>query len=233
MARKSTSKAQPSIADLRVAIAAVDVALFTMLNDAPHVFLVPVHRPPHYTNAFGLPGGVMTERENADMAAVRHLKEKAHVVGAHIEQLYTFTDPLRDKRSRSISVAYIALASPEQLSIGEQSEGRWFSIRKLPKLAYDHADIIGTALDRLRGKLAYTNIVSGLLPRQFTLSELQRAYEIILDRPLDKRNFRKKMLSIGLIKEAGKKKKTSHRPAQLYHFTKKELTTIPEVRAAL
>lgn len=232
MARKP-QRIGPTIADLRVAIAAVDVVLFTMLDDAPHVFLVPVHRPPYYLNSFGLPGGVMTEREDADMAAVRHLKEKAHVVGAHIEQLYTFTDPLRDKRSRSLSIAYIALASSEQLSIGEQSEGRWFSIRKLPKLAYDHADIIGTALDRLRGKLAYTNIVSGLLPRQFTLSELQRAYEIILDRPLDKRNFRKKMLSIGLIKEAGKMKKTSHRPAQLYHFTKRELTTIPEVRSAL
>ena len=232
----SGKKIQPIssiVAQLRVAIAAVDVVLFTIIDNAPHVFLVPVHRPPHYTNSHGLPGGVMAEHEDADMAAARHLKEKAHIVGAHIEQLYTFSAPQRDKRSRSISIAYVALASSEQLSIGEKSEGKWFPVSKLPKLAYDHLDIIAMALERLRGKLAYTNIVAGLLPRQFTLTELQRAYEIILDRSLDKRNFRKKMLSIGLIKEAGKTRKTTHRPAQLYLFAKKELTTIPEVRAAL
>ncbi len=221
------------VAELRIAIAAVDVALFTILNDALHVFLIPVHRPPHYQNQFGLPGGVIGVKETTDQAADRHLKEKAHIGGAHVEQLYTFSDPERDKRSRSISVAYIAIASPDRISIGEKTEGKWVPIKKLPNLAYDHAEIIKVALERLKGKLVYTNIVANLLPKQFTLTELQAAYEIILDRKLDKRNFRKKMLSIGLVKETGKQKKTSYRPAQFYTFTKKGLTTIPEVRAAL
>lgn len=222
-----------AVAELRIAIAAVDVALFTILGDSLHVFLIPVHRPPYYQNQYGLPGGVIGEKENANQAAERQLKEKAHVSGVHTEQLYTFSDPERDKRSRSISVAYIAIASPDRLSIGEKTEGKWVSVKKLPPLAYDHGEIIKVALGRLKGKLVYTNIVSNLLPKQFTLSELQHVYEIILDRKLDKRNFRKKMLSIGLIKEIGKQKKTFHRPAQLYAFVKKDLITIPEVRVVL
>lgn len=215
-----------TVTELRVAIAAVDVVLFTILEKALHIFLIPIHRPPYYQNSSGLPGGVIKVRETADKAAARHLKEKAHIEGAHIEQLYTFSDPERDKRSRSISVAYVALASPEQLSIGEKTEGRWVPVKKLPKLAYDHAEIIKVALERLKGKLVYTNIVANLLPKQFTFSELQTAYEIILDRKLDKRNFRKKILSIGLIKELDKQKKTIHRPAQLYTFLKREAVTI-------
>jgi len=222
-----------TVTELRVAIAAVDVVLFTILNDALYVFLIPIHRPPHYQNQFGLPGGVIDVKETADQAVERHLKKKAHVSGVHIEQLYTFSDPDRDKRSRSISVAYIAIASPERLSIGEGTEGTWVLIKKLPRLAYDHRKIIKTALERLKGKLAYTNIVVNLLSKQFTLTELQNAYEVILDRKLDKRNFRKKMLSIRLIKEVGKQKKTFHRPAQLYTFVKKDLITILEVRAVL
>ncbi len=229
----SEEQFRKTVAELRIAIAAVDVALFTILNDTLHVFLIPVHRPPHYPNQFGLPGGVIGVKETADQAAKRHLKEKAHVDGVHIEQLYTFSDPERDKRSRSISVAYIAIASPDRLSIDEKTDGKWVSVKKLPSLAYDHPEIIKTALERLKGKLSYTNIVASLLPKQFTLSELQNAYEIILDRKLDKRNFRKKMLSTGLVKEVGKQKKTQHRPAELYTFTKKDLVTIPEVRVVL
>ena len=222
-----------SVAELRIAIAAVDVALFTIVGDALHVFLVPVSRPPHYANCSGLPGGVIGIQESADAAAHRHLIEKARIEGVHIEQLYTFSEPDRDKRSRSISIAYMAFVSPEKFSIGGAPEGSWFPVKKLPKLAYDHAEIIRVAVERLKGKLAYTNIVANLLPKQFTIPELQRAYEIILDRTMDKRNFRKKMLSIGLIKESGKSKKTAHRPAQLYVFVKKTLVTVPEVRVAL
>lgn len=222
-----------TVTELRIAIAAVDVALFTIINESLHTFLIPVDRPPFYKNLHGLPGGIIGVRETADEAAARHLKGKAHIDGLHIEQLYTFSDPDRDKRSRSISVAYVALVAPDQLMVDEKADGKWFPINKLPHLAYDHDEIIKVALERLKGKLAYTNIVANLLPKQFTLTELQSAYETILNRKLDKRNFRKKMLSVGLIKEAGKQKKTIHRPAELYVFVKKALTTIPEVRAAL
>ncbi len=220
-----------TVAELRIAIAAVDVALFTVRNDSVYVFLIPIHRPPHYENMQGLPGGIIGVQETAEEAAERHLNEKAKITDVHMEQLYTFSHPERDKRSRSISVAYIALAPFDQLP-EESLEGKWFPIKKLPKLAYDHSEVINVALERLKKKLIYTNIVANLLPKNFTLTELQNTYEVILDRKLDKRNFRKKMLSIGLIKEIGKQKKTSHRPAELYIFVRKSLITIPEVRVA-
>ncbi len=232
MSRKE-EQFRKKVTELRVAIAAVDVALFTIINKSLYVFLIPVNRPPFYKDLHGLPGGIIGARETADKAATRHLKEKALIDDLHIEQLYTFSDPDRDKRSRSISVAYVALVAPDQLTIGEKAEGTWFPINTLPRLAYDHDEIIKVALERLKGKLAYTNIVANVLPKQFTLTELQSAYETILNRKLDKRNFRKKLLSVGLIKEVGKQKKTTHRPAELYVFFKKGLTTIPEVRAAL
>lgn len=222
-----------AIMGLRVAIAAVDVALFAIIDDALHLFLIPVHRPPQYMHVHGLPGGVIGVRETAEEAAGRHLKEKAHITGVPIEQLRTFSDPDRDKRSRSISVAYIALASLERISVGENTEGAWIPVKKLPELAYDHREIVAVALERLKGKLAYTTIVAGLLPKRFTLTELQNAYEIILGRKLDKRNFRKKLLSLGLLKPAGKEKNTPHKPAQLYVFVKKETVVIPEMRALL
>jgi 8-oxo-dGTP diphosphatase len=222
------------VADLRIAIAAVDVALFTIIDNALHTFLIPVDRPPFYKNMFGLPGGIIGENETADEAAERHLKNKAHLENIHIEQLYTFSDPSRDKRSRSISVAYMALVPPNQVALlKENKENKWVRVNKLPKLAYDHEEIMKVAIDRLKGKLIYTNIASKLLAKHFTLTELQNTYEIILGRELDKRNFRKKMLSIGLIKEVGKQKQTLYRPAALYTFTKQEIITIPEVHAAL
>lgn len=227
-------KIKNTIAELRIAIASVDVVLFALVDGMVHTLLVSVHRPPFYIHMHGLPGGVIGPEENATESALRHLQEKAGVTEVHIEQLYTFSDPHRDQRSRSISVAYMALVSPDQFStIAEKTGGRWYPITMLPKLAYDHKDIIAMALERLSGKLAYTNIISALLPTHFTLTELQQAYEIILSRKFDKRNFRKKMVSIGLIKEVGKKKKTIHKPAELYAFVKKELVVIPEIRSAL
>lgn len=222
-----------AVAELRVAIAAVDVVLVTILDNTLQAFLIPIHRPPHYQHLAGLPGGVIGLAETADQAARRHLREKAHVSGTHLEQLYTFSDPDRDKRSRSISVAYVAVASPDRVSIGEQTEGNWVPVKKLPPLAYDHREIIRLALDRLRSKLSYTNIVANLLPKLFTLSELQTTYEILLNRTLDKRNFRKKMLSTCLLKEVGKQKKTGHRPAELYTFVQRDLVTIPEMKSVL
>ena len=225
---------QKNIRSLRVAIASVDAVLFTVMDDGIYVFLVPIDRPPFYTNVHGLPGGVIGPHETAEESALKHLREKAHIKGVHIEQLYTFSEPDRDKRSRSISIAYMALVSHDQLSSkARETKGRWFPIEKLPKLAFDHAKIIHVGKNRLQGKLAYTNIASNLLPKQFTLTELQKVYETILERTLDKRNFRKKMLSINLVKEAGGKKKTIHRPAELYAFTKKNLITIAEVKSVL
>ena len=224
----STPEAQfrKIITELRVAIAAVDVVLFTIFDATLHVFLAPINKPPYYTDMHGLPGGIIGPRESSEEAAARHLKEKVHIDGVTVEQLYTFSNPDRDKRSRSISVAYIALVSPEQITIGKNREGEWVSIKALPKLAYDHAEIIAVALERLKSKLIYTNIAARLLPKQFTLPELQKAYEIILNQKLDKRNFRKRILSLGLVKSIGKKKKTLYRPAELYRFIKRDTVVV-------
>lgn len=221
------------VKELRVAIAAVDVVVFSIMNGTLHVFLTPVHRPPHYINMFGLPGGVILENESADGAATRHLAEKANIKKVSVDQLYTFSSPDRDKRSRSISIAYLALLPSDRYESIHNENGVWVSVEKLPALAYDHAHIIKVAIERLRGKIIYTNVVKDLLPNKFTLPELQRLYEILLERPLDKRNFRKKFLNSKLIKEVDDVRKTSHRPAQLYTFSNKKLEIIPEVWAAV
>ncbi len=221
------------VKELRIAIAAVDVVVFSVINGTLHVFLTPIHRPPHYMNMFGLPGGVILENEFADEAATRHLAEKANIKAVTVDQLYTFSDPDRDKRSRSISIAYLALLSSDKCDSAHSENGVWVSLDKLPALAYDHSHIIEVAIERLRGKIIYTNVVKDLLPTRFTLPELQSVYEILLERPLDKRNFRKKFLNSKLIKEVNGVRKTSHRPAQLYTFTSKKLEIIPEVWAAL
>ncbi|MEN9613796.1 MAG: hypothetical protein RLZZ347_103 [Candidatus Parcubacteria bacterium] len=232
--KNKLEKSTQTISQLRVAIASVDAVLFAVVDGMVYTLLVPVHRPPFYVHMHGLPGGVIGPDEDATESATRHLKEKAGVTQVHIEQLYTFSAPERDKRSRSISIAYMALVSPDQFSaIAEKTGGKWFPVKMLPTLAYDHKDIIAMGLERLQGKLAYTNIVAHLLPEHFTLTELQHMYETILERKFDKRNFRKKMVSIGLVKEVGKKKKTIHKPAELYSFVKKDLTVIPEIRSAL
>ncbi|NND65751.1 MAG: NUDIX hydrolase [Gammaproteobacteria bacterium] len=229
---KQEQQFRETISELRVAIAAVDVVTFAIVNDSLHVFLIPVHNPPHYPNMFGLPGGVIQKEESADVAANRHLNEKANLKDCYLEQLYTFSDPKRDKRSRSISIAYMALLGPDQQKKQTTSNGVWVPLDKLPTVAYDHADMIEVAIERLQGRLIYTNIIKNLLPKQFTLPELQRAYEMILDQSFDKRNFRKKFLSTGLIRDTGKTRKTSHRPARLYQFLKKELMIISEVFSA-
>jgi len=169
---------------------------------------------------YGLPGGIICADENADQAAVRHLKEKINVTGMHIEQLYTFSNPERDKRSRSISIAYIALV-PFSAFDRKEITGRWFPVKKLPVLAYDHNDIVLMGIERLRGKLSYTNIGMSLVDKKFTLSELQTVYDIILGEKSDKRNFRKKILASQTIEPVvGEFRKTIHKPAQLYIFKK-------------
>lgn len=221
------------VSDLRVAIAAVDVTVFTMLNNTLHIFLVPIDRPPHYINSFGLPGGTIKENTSIDDSVIFYLQERAGLSDIFHEQLYTFGDPQRDKRSRSISVSYLALVSPEQYKKQNKEKGVWVDVNNLPILAYDHSEIIRTAIDRLKGKLIYTNVAMKLLPSEFTLPELQHVYEALLNKEIDKRNFRKKFLSLELVKSTGNSKKTNSRPALTYRFTQDEVVTMPEIWSAL
>jgi 8-oxo-dGTP diphosphatase len=198
---------------------AVDLVIFTVREGALQVLLIERGVPP-YKGQWALPGGFVLERETLEEAARRELQEETGLKDVYLEQLYTFGDPDRDPRGRTIAVAYFALTPPAPLHAStDAANAAWHPAAAAPKLAFDHAKILKAGQQRLRAKLGYTTVGFELLPRQFTLSELQQLYEAILERPLDKRNFRKKILSLGLLKtEGGQRSSGAHRPAQLYSF---------------
>ena len=222
--RKFRANKKKAPENLRFAALATDVALFAVFEGALRVLLVRVNTPPHFVNVWGLPGGLIRADETADEAARRVLKEKGAVKPseAHFEQLYTFSGIRRDPRNRVVSVAYLALLPAESAEVRgsrRNPEVLWSPVSKIPRLAYDHSAIVKTATDRLRGKIAYTNIARGLLPKTFTLTELQYVYETVLGKTFDKRNFRRKAREANLVKETGVKRRDgAHRPAEVFAF---------------
>ncbi len=204
----------------------VDLSIFTVNEEQLKVMLVRRAENP-YLGFWSLPGGFLKIGESLDRAAQRVLSEKSGVDDVYMEQLYTFGEPKRDPRSRVITIAYIALIPWQSLPEPESekiTDLTWASVDALPKLAFDHKQILEYAVTRLRAKVSYSNIVHGLMPKQFRLSELQSMYETIINGKLDKRNFRKRMLATGLLKETGKKDLAgAHRPAMLYQFKTKEI----------
>jgi 8-oxo-dGTP diphosphatase len=204
----------------------VDLVIFTVNDDMLKVMLVKRAEEP-FADSWSLPGGFLKTSESLEDASLRVLREKAGVDNVYVEQLYTFGDPNRDPRARVITVTYFALIPWKDLiqpTSDKVSDLMWASVYQLPKLAFDHRKIVEYAVKRLRAKASYSNIVYGLMPRQFRLSELQRMYEIIINDTLDKRNFRKRMLATGLLQETGRKEIAgAHRPAMLYKFKKMEI----------
>ena len=198
---------------------AVDLVIFTVHDGTLQVLLIERGIPP-FKGQWALPGGFILERETLEEAARRELEEETGLRDVYLEQLYTFGDPDRDPRGRTVAVAYYALTPPAPLRAStDAANAAWFPAASPPKLAFDHAKILKIGLERLRSKLGYTTVGFELLPKQFTLPELQDLYEAILERPLDKRNFRKKILSLGLLKSGGQKRGAgAHRPARLYSF---------------
>ncbi len=178
-----------------------------------------------FKGKWALPGGFVQMNETLDAAAVRELKEETGMEKVYIEQLYTFGALDRDPRGRVLSVAYIALVNLEKhnLKAGTDAEAaEWFSLNKLPALAFDHKIIVKTAVERLRGKVRYQPVGFELLPDEFTFSELQNLYETVLERTFDKRNFRKKIESYGLlIDTGGMRRGKPNRAAKLYRFDSK------------
>lgn len=201
----------------------VDVVVFSLVlpDDDLRVLLVRRKYEP-FADMWALPGGFVRIDESLDDAAARELAEETGVSAVYMEQLYTFGAPDRDPRSRIITVAYLAvipMQAVRQQSGSDAAAAAWFSLHELPPLAFDHAHILDYALTRLRYKLEYTAVGFELLPDEFTLTELQRAYEIVLDEVLDKRNFRRKILSADIIQETGRKRREGEgRPAKLYRY---------------
>ncbi|PZO48550.1 MAG: NUDIX hydrolase [Phormidesmis priestleyi] len=207
----------------------VGVGVGVGVGAAFKVLLIRRKLPP-YEGQWALPGGFVQMEESVEAAAVRELQEETGVKDVFLEQLYTFGAVGRDPRDRTVSVAYYALINlqshPVQAAT-DASDARWFKLFELPKigakietvLGFDHAEILDCALARLQAKIRYEPIGFELLPKAFTLSQLQRLYEQILNRPLDKRNFRKKLLKMDLLIDTGQQETgVAHRAAQLYQF---------------
>lgn len=175
-----------------------------------------------YRGKWALPGGFVNMDESLEAAARRELEEETGVTKLYLEQLYTFGEPKRDPRERVISVAYYALVKLADHAVRAASDARnvaWFPVADLPNLAFDHEEILEVALRRLKGKIRYEPIGFELLAEKFPLSELQRLYETILEQPLDKRNFRKKILGMGLLADTEEiQQDVAHRAARLYRF---------------
>lgn len=210
----------------------VDVVIFSLMDDQLKVLLVRRKQWP-FQGMWAIPGGFVQMSESLKEAAERELAEETGVKNVYIEQLYTFGDPNRDPRTRVITVAYFAIVPADAITHHEAGsdaeETGWHAMDELPELAFDHSVILEYALTRLRYKLEYTTVGFQLLPDEFTLSELQYAYELILGEELDKRNFRRKILSAEVLEDTGRKKREGEgRPAQLFRYKTDAFT---EVRA--
>ncbi|MBA3541210.1 MAG: NUDIX hydrolase [Deltaproteobacteria bacterium] len=203
----------------------VDCVVFGLDETDLKVLLIQRKLAP-FQHAWALPGGFMHIDETLDEAARRELAEEANVTDVYLEQLYTFSTLDRDPRERIVTVAYFALAKLSDHRIRAATDAMgvgWFALDDLPKLAFDHSEILERAQERLRGKVRYAPVGFELLPQRFSLTQLQRLYEIILGKDLDKRNFRKKILAMDLLVETDEVETgVRHRAARLYKFDRRK-----------
>ena len=222
----------PVPAHIKFAVLAADTALFTVHNGELLVRLIRVERLPHFPNNPGLPGGLLLPTETAEAAAQRHIAEKTGIAKEKIyfEQLATFSGIERDPRGRVVAVAYLALVPWEKLSEQEQANSAktyWQPVGRSHKLAYDHDEILAAAIVRLHSRVTYTTLLQKLMPKEFTLTELEHAYKSILGTSLDKRNFRKKILKLNILTPLSSKRVGGRfRPAQLYRFASEKVKDI-------
>ena len=209
----------------RQAHVTVDCVVFGLDEQDLKILLIQRGNEP-FKGSWAVPGGFVNADESLEHAALRELKEETGVHDVFLEQLYTFGDVHRDPRRRIVTVAYYALVNLRDHTIKaatDASNAAWFAVDDITKLAFDHARIVETALRRLRGKVRYEPIGFELLPEKFTLTQLQRMYEKILEQEVDKRNFRKKILGMELLKELDEVQvDVAHRAARLYKFDEKK-----------
>jgi len=210
---------------------AVDAVVFGYANNQIQVLLIQQKYGVEKNN-WALPGGFVKDDENLEQAALRELMEETGVKVNYSEQLFTFGNINRDKRARIISVSYLALINPKNYAIKADSDAKdvqWYDINNIPNLAYDHNEIINIGFNRLKSKIAYQPIGFELLDKEFPFSDLENLYQSILGRKIDRRNFRKKIMSFDFLQETSKTTKSkSGRPAKLYKFNHqkyKELAT--------
>ena len=206
------------IQDIKVA---VDAVVFGYEKDRLSILLIKRGIEP-FKNTWALPGGLVLDDESLEDAVLRELHEETSVEINYLEQLYTYGTPKRDPRNRVVSIAYVGLVSPSQFKLEANTdahEAEWFDVKKLPELAFDHQAILDKGIERVRTKIKYQPIGFELLETYFPFSDLEHLYQTILDKKIDRRNFRKKILSFGILKETNKiHQEGSGRPAKLFTF---------------
>ncbi|UII19408.1 NUDIX hydrolase [Fulvivirga ligni] len=208
------------IQDIKVA---VDAVVFGYTSAEGLSILLIKRNDETYQGSWALPGGLVKNDESLEEAVARELNEETGVSINYLEQLYTFGTPARDPRNRVVSVAYYGLVQPDVFELDantDASDAAWFNVKALPDLAFDHDQIIQVAIKRLQGKIIYEPIGFELLDKKFPFSELEKLYKTVLDRPLDRRNFKKKIMKFGFIEETTEKQQLegAGRPGYLYQF---------------
>lgn len=208
---------------------AVDNCIFTIIENRLNILMIQMKKKP-FTDLWALPGGLVENIETLDDAAKRILTEQTGVNDIYLEQLYTFSRTDRDPSGRVVSSAYFALIPPgifELRTSEKYAKVKWCEAFNHPTLAYDHNEIVDYAIKRLQWKLEYTNVAWSLLNKEFNISELQKVYEAVIGREFDRRNFRKKIMSLDIIESVGiKVMRGAHRPAMLYRFKQREAKII-------
>jgi 8-oxo-dGTP diphosphatase len=212
------------ISEIKVAVDAI-VFGYSKSDDVSVLLIKRKYEP--FKNSWAIPGGFVLENESLEEAVKRELQEETGISVNYLEQLYTFGEPNRDPRQRVISIAYFALVKSalfqELKASTDAEEAQWFPIGKLPTLAFDHKKILQIAIERIRAKIRYQPIGFELLDKKFSFADLEKLYSTLLDKALDRRNFTKKILSLGLLEETGELAANSGagRPSKIFKFNKK------------
>lgn len=196
----------------------VDIVIFRVVGSDLKMLLVKRNITP-FKDKWSIPGGFVDIDKSLDDAAKFKLEEKTGVKNVYLEQLYTFGKPDRDPRGRVITVTYFALLNSEfnsDIDKLKSDDAQWFSITKLPALAFDHKEILAYAFKRLKWKFEYTTVAFSMLPKKFTMTQVQELYEIVFETKFDKRNFRKKIILLDILEEQEVMRNVSFRPPQLY-----------------
>ncbi len=197
------------------------------------VILIKRKYPP-FEGHWAIPGGFVNEAESLEEAVERELREETGIHINYLEQLYTFGQPQRDPRKRIISVAYFGIVKTSEFkrlhADTDAEEAQWFHIKELPQLAFDHQQILDIAIERLRGKIVYQPIGFELLDKKFPFSDLENLYSTLLDRPIDRRNFKKKVMHLGILDKLEEKAKStgSGRPGNLFQFNESRYKQLVE-----